>query len=101
VLHVSNRHLDLQPEVGALARDLDLVAWEKQDEAKPDYGPRLLATSQVVVLTRYEQALGALPTLEGWTKMADDPEQKEHRAWTDDYSDIFGAFRRQLKKQGY
>lgn len=101
VLHISNRHLDLLPEVAALARDLDLIAWDKQDESKPDYGPRLLATSQVVVLTRYEQALGALPTLEGWTKMAFDPEQKEHRAWTDDYSDIFGAFRRQLNKQGY
>jgi hypothetical protein len=101
VLHISNRHLDLLPEVGALARDLDLVAWSKQEEPKPDYGPRLLATSQVVVLTRYEQALGALPTLDGWTKLAVDPEQKEHRAWTDDYSDIFGAFRRQLKNQGY
>ncbi|WP_222874707.1 fused MFS/spermidine synthase [Terrihabitans soli] len=101
VLHISNRHLDLLPEVGALARDLDLVAWSKMEDAKPDYGPRLLATSQVVALARYEQALGALPSLEGWTKMAVDPEQKEHRAWTDDYSDIFGAFRRQLKKLGY
>jgi hypothetical protein len=101
VLHISNRHLDLLPEVGALARDLDVVAWHKQDEDKGDYGPRMLATSQVVVLARYEQALGALPTLEGWTKMTNDPEQKEHRAWTDDYSDIFGAFRRQLKNLGY
>lgn len=101
VLHISNRHLDLLPEVGALARDLDVVAWHKQDEDKGDYGPRMLATSQVVVLARYEQALGALPTLEGWTKMENDPEQKEHRAWTDDYSDIFGAFRRQLKIKGY
>jgi hypothetical protein len=101
VLHISNRHLDLLPEVGALARDLDLTAWAKQEETKPDYGPRLLATSQVVVLARYDQALGALPTLEGWTKMTNDPEQKEHRVWTDDYSDIFGAFRRQLKNQGY
>jgi hypothetical protein len=101
VLHISNRHLDLLPEVAALARDLDVVAWSKQDQDKGDYGPRLLASSQVVVLARYEQAVGALPTLEGWTKMADDPEQKEHRAWTDDYSDIFGAFRRQLKILGY
>jgi hypothetical protein len=101
VLHISNRHLDLQPEVGALARDLDVVAWAKQDQAQSDYGPRMLASSQVVALARYEQALGALPSLEGWTKVENDPEQKEHRAWTDDYSDIFGAFRRQLKNQGY
>lgn len=101
VLHISNRHLDLLPEVGALARDLDLVAWSKIEEPKADYGPRLFATSNVVALARYEQALGALPTLEGWTKLAVDPEQKEHRAWTDDYSDIFGAFRRQLKNLGY
>lgn len=94
VLHISNRHLALLPEVGALARELDLQAIWKQDEPTADYGPRLLATSLVVALAKEEGAFGALPSLEGWRKLESDPEK---RAWTDDYSDIVGAFRRNIR----
>lgn len=95
VLHISNRHLDLLPEVSSIARDLDVVAWYKQDEQQPDYGPRMISTSLVVALARYDQALGALPSLDGWTKIS--YEENKNRAWTDDFSDIFGAFRRGLR----
>jgi spermidine synthase len=94
VVHTSNRHLDLLPEVAKIAQDLGLVAWSKQDAQMPDYGPRMLATSQVVVLARNEPALGALPSLEGWHKLP----WHDGRAWTDDYSDILSAFLRYLNK---
>lgn len=94
VLHISNRHLDLHTEVARLARDLGLSAWSKREESKPDYGARLVATSEVVALARSDEAFGALPSLEGWTKV--EPEQGP--AWTDDYSDILSAFLRHLNQ---
>jgi len=94
VLHISNRHLALLPEVGALARELGLQTLWKQDPPTGDYGPRMLATSLVVALAKNEVAFGALASLDGWNKIDD---ERATRAWTDDYSDILGAFRRNLK----
>jgi spermidine synthase len=94
VLHISNRHLALLPEVAALAQDAGVEALWKQDTPQSDYGSRLLATSLVVVLARTTDAFGALPTLEGWAKLEPQPGL---RAWTDDYSDILDAFLRNLQ----
>src|SRR5690606_34718964 len=86
VLHISNRHLDLLPETGKLARELGLVAWTNNEPAKADYPSRMFATSEVVVMARNVEALGALPSLEDWTEMKG--EDYPGAAWTDDYTDI-------------
>lgn len=94
VLHISNRHLALLSEVAALANALDVKAWVKQEQERPDYGGRLLATSLVVALARNSEALGGLPTLDDWAEL---PTDVEMRPWTDDYSNILRAFLRNLR----
>lgn len=94
VLHISNRYLSLLPEVTALAEDLGLKGVFKQERPQPDYGPRMLATSLVVVLARNETAFGALPSLDDWNTLEAEEGEIKARVWTDDYSDILGGLLR-------
>ncbi len=93
VLHISNRHLDLLPVVGAIAQDLGLVGWWKQDVLTDEETLNMAARSLVVVLARNEEAFGALPSLDLWEKL----QPTEVAAWTDDYSDILGALVRRWR----
>jgi hypothetical protein len=93
VLHISNRHLDLLPVVGAIADDLGLVGWWKQDVLTDEETLNMAARSLVVVLARNEEAFGALPSLDLWEKL----QPTQVAAWTDDYSDILGALIRRWR----
>jgi hypothetical protein len=93
VLHISNRHLDLLPVTGAIARDLGLVAWWKQDVPTDEQILNMAARSLVVVLARNEDAFGSLASADRWEKMPPTPVT----AWTDDYSEIVGALIRRWK----
>jgi spermidine synthase len=85
--HVSNRHLDLEPVVAALARARGLVARAGQ-------GPRGMrdlyeSNSTWIALARRETGLGHLATdLQWWEpRLRDDVEP-----WTDDYSSLLTVF---------
>lgn len=85
--HVSNRHLDLEPVVAALARERGLVARAGQ-------GPRGMrdlyeSNSTWIALARSETSLGPLASdVKWWTpRLREDVEP-----WTDDYSSLLTVF---------
>lgn len=88
LVHISNRHLDLAPVVGNIARELGLVARVRDDcyVADEEENEGKFA-SEVVMVVRDAKRFEMLPweDLEEWKEI---PENKEVGVWTDDFSDI-------------
>ncbi len=83
--NVSNRFVALEPVLAAVARDLGLVGLARVDDPgsdRPDADP-----SHVVVLARAPADLGPLVGRAGWRPLV----EPRGRAWTDRFSDLFGA----------
>jgi len=89
-VHISNRVLDLEPVLAALADRVGLVARIKRYSAPKLPPPRPSVSSTVVVLTRDEDTLRALDLDAGWTSLGS-PDRV--RAWTDDYTSIVPLIR--------
>lgn len=85
-VHISNRHLDLEPVVAALAGRLELVGrikyYSAPENAPP---PRPTKSSTLAVLARDEAKLRALDLDEGWVALGS-PDRVQ--TWTDDYASI-------------
>ncbi len=91
VLHISNRHMELGQVVAAIGAADGLVTYLKQDR-RPDAVPTdFKANALVAALARKPADLGDLPSRPGWREIAPNPGVA---AWTDDYSNIFGAILR-------
>jgi spermidine synthase len=90
LLNISNRHLDLEPVVGAIARAAGLVARTRSDDA---VGPaeRLAGKteSQWVVMARRPQDLGALLDEPLWKAPAG---PADLAPWTDNFASLLTAF---------
>ena len=86
VIHISNRHMELQSPVSALAHDAKLVIKARGQDAKPtSLGDPV--PSAVVILARTPQTLAAFSEELEWKKPADN----NIPVWTDDYSNVLGA----------
>jgi hypothetical protein len=96
ILHISNRHMELARVVAAVAATEGLVTYVKQDHRPASIPEDYKTSAEVAVLARSDADLGDLPRRAGWQKIEADPRVP---AWTDDYSDIFGAILR--KKLGW
>jgi hypothetical protein len=81
MVHISNRHLNLEPVLGNLAADLGVVARVRCDEDESYDGK---CASTWILLCRDEKDLGGLGTDDDWGAVETD----SHRAWTDDFSNI-------------
>ena len=94
-MHISNRHLELQSVVVGIAAANDMKAWvwtnsdEEEDEDNYIFG------SDVVIAARDQTDIGALNGVPTWTLAAPTPGL---RVWTDDYSNIVGAFLRKPRR---
>jgi hypothetical protein len=89
LLHTSNRYLDLNSVLGAILKELPegTAAITVTDRAASGgYGQSI---SSNVIFAKSEAALQPYRSFDGVTDMDDGG----LRAWTDDYSDIWGAFR--------
>jgi hypothetical protein len=84
--HISNRHLDLRPVVGELARVAGLVAFHREDDAGDGEAAEGNASSRWVVMARRAEDLGPLPRSRHWQPLAGDP---AGRVWTDDHSSVW------------
>jgi hypothetical protein len=89
LVHISNRHLDLQPVIATAAADAGLVAFidehfveQPREDAELDY------SSDWVILARHVEDIGSLATNRNWARMTADPRR---RPWTDDYSNILSV----------
>ena len=90
-LNISNRHLVLEPVVGAIARAAGLVARTRND-AHVDDAERLAGKveSQWVAMARREEDLGALRDDALWKAPAAPPDLAP---WTDSFASLLTAFR--------
>jgi hypothetical protein len=86
VIHISNRHMELQSAVSALARDAGFATKIRTQTTKPtslaDPVPSAVAifARQPETLARYTEELE-------WRQ----PPDNNVAVWTDDYSNILGA----------
>ncbi|MEO6418055.1 MAG: fused MFS/spermidine synthase, partial [Polyangiaceae bacterium] len=87
--HISNRYLDLKPELAELAHDAGLSVRGRDDLDVP---PELLAKgkvpSQWVAMARSDAQLSTL-TAAGWVSLQRRPSSA---VWTDDFSNVLRAF---------
>ncbi len=86
VIHISNRHLELQSVVAALARDAGVTIKTRIQLTKPtslgDPQP-----SAVAIFARQPETLAKFTEEIGWKL----PPDSNVSVWTDDYSNILGA----------
>jgi spermidine synthase len=89
--HVSNRYLDLVPVLAALARDAGLGGCRVSEDlaVTPDVVASGWEPSVWVALGRRPADLGAIGNGILWGHAA----APERPAWTDDFSNVWGAFR--------
>lgn len=91
LFHLSNRFLDLVPNVAQISRELGLQAMIRSDLGDANGGgdgPRLAAT--YVAVTRNQEIAAELMTIQGWEEV----QQTELiRAWSDDYNDLLSAIK--------
>jgi spermidine synthase len=90
VLHTSNRYLDLEGVLGSTLHQLPAgtAGMIVQDLRSDRMRHPAQSSSSVVVFTKSAEALEPYRALEGVSELED----IGLRAWTDDYSDIWGAF---------
>ena len=90
-VHISNRHIDLEPVVAAIAARTGLAGRIKRYSASEALTKsRASTSSHLVVLARDEATLGALDLDAGWVPLGA-PDRV--RAWTDDYTSIVPLLR--------
>lgn len=105
VFNVTNRYLDLEPVMAALADDAGLTARIREEVATPISADDLLAGKQAiteedkrrgktpsrwVIMARTEADLGAIADNPRWRVLQSRPDA---RVWTDDYSNLLGVLR--------
>jgi hypothetical protein len=86
--HISNRHLELEPVVGDLARDRGLVCYGQYDDQTEGIPYKL--SSHFVVMARDEEDLGDVPGDPRWQPCETNPETD--KVWTDDFSNLLSTF---------
>jgi hypothetical protein len=92
VMHVSNRHLELESVVVGIADANDLKSWVYNEDSGRD--DEYIFATDVVVCAREEADVGKLASSDKWAET--EPTEGE-RVWTDDYSNILGAVYRRLR----
>ena len=88
-LHISSRHLDLEPLVGLVARELGIAGVIKRFTAPPwsEVGS-LPATTHLVLLARNVSVLESLELPEDWEPLEPREATWWRRAWSDDRASL-------------
>ena len=90
-MHISNRHLDLEPVVGALAADAGMICRIRDDKNVSKSEWDLGKTPSTWALLASSRAdMGEIGTDRRWKTAPTDPGE---RVWTDDFSNILGIIR--------
>jgi hypothetical protein len=93
LLHISNRYMELADTVAAVGAAEGLAAFIKIDDRPDTSSPDYKMNAEVVALARRPEDVGDLGVRPDWHRLR---AGMDVRAWTDDYSNIFGAI---LRKQ--
>lgn len=89
VIHISNRFMDLEPVVAALARDAGLTGRSSINSPSAQRADIPATYSHLVVLARHEADLRTLATSPDWRRLA----EASARVWTDSYVNVLAALR--------
>jgi hypothetical protein len=92
VMHVSNRHLELESVVVGIADANALKSWVYDEDSGRDN--EYIYPTDVVVSAREAADVGKLAASDTWTET--EPTEGQ-RVWTDDYSNVLGAVYRRLR----
>jgi spermidine synthase len=91
IFHISNRHLDLEPQMAALAKAIGWQALQFSDYNIDTKTAGLgKSASQWVMLTRRQSQFGNLNLDDRWTPLQEGPNM---RVWTDSYSSLLSVFK--------
>jgi hypothetical protein len=104
LVNISNRYIDLEPVLGAIAHNLGLVALhQKEGEISPTEKAMGKSASNWVILTQKSENFGSLLQDPRWEAIAHPRRfanastptgsSPETLIWTDDYSNILSALR--------
>jgi spermidine synthase len=89
LLHISNRHFNLLPVVGALVRDAGAAGLYQAYSPPPAPTPQWEGLSSLwVAVAKRESTLSFLEASGKWRPLVADPSV---RVWTDDYSNVFST----------
>jgi hypothetical protein len=88
-IHISNRHLELEPVLGDIAQDRGLACYV-QNDSETEGIPGKFA-SNWVVMAREDADLGSVPGDGWWQPCAGSP--GSGYLWTDDFSNLLSTFR--------
>ncbi len=95
MMHISNRHLELESVVVGIAAANDLKSWVWSNDDEEEDDDNYIFASDVVISAAQPADIGALSDAKTWVLTPPNPAL---RAWTDDYSNIAGAFWRKLQR---
>ncbi|MBD1929289.1 fused MFS/spermidine synthase [Trichocoleus sp. FACHB-90] len=91
VINISNRFLNLEPVLGALAQDLGLSTLRQREVNISEYEREIgKSPSHWVLFARNERDFGNLINDSRWQSI---PQTKPVPVWTDDFSNIFRVLR--------
>jgi SAM-dependent methyltransferase len=88
VLHISNRYLDLEPVLAALAQKNCLLCFSRDAHVSDEEDRNGRYASHYLVMARRPSDLGELPKNPNWKRPV---APAGLRPWTDDYSNILSA----------
>lgn len=89
MFNITNRYLDFDPVVAALAADAGITARVRDHDATRDEERRGAYSSTWAVLARSEGDLGAIATDPGWRR----PRSAPGALWSDDFSNVVRRLR--------
>lgn len=96
VMHISNRHLELQSVVTGIAAANGLKSWVWTNDEEEEDEENYIFSSDVVISAAEPDDIGTLSSAKTWVLTEANPEL---RTWSDDYSNIAGAFLRKLRQK--
>jgi hypothetical protein len=90
--HVSNKHVDLKPVFGALAKDAGMLARVRRDEdvSKVQEEAGKAGSVWVILTESVDEMMRVSVDQPAWTPIVAPESQK---VWTDDFANVLGAMR--------
>ena len=89
VINISNRYINLEPVLGALASNLGLSTLRQMEDVSPSEKAIGKSASHWVLFARHQSDFGGLVNDSRWQSIPEMPAQ----LWTDDFSNIFRVLR--------
>jgi hypothetical protein len=96
MMHISNRYLELNSVAVGIAAAIGMQSWVWNDPYRGANVENFIFPSEVTVSAEKPENVGTLAQSANWTLTLPDPSV---RTWTDDYSNIVGAFWRKMTQR--